>query len=101
MKLNTFILKCFLQFTCTNLDGSQKKGSKFLNLLQKQGVPRKGGFPQKRGDFNPGGNYDIFAYHPCYVTSLSTADLTLNFSESNYIYPSYKWFKLCSDSTNT
>ena len=50
-KCNTFILKFFLQFTCTNLDGSQKEGGggNFLNLLQKEGVPRKGGFPLKRG----------------------------------------------------
>ena len=25
MKRNTFVLKCFSQFTCTNLDGSQNK----------------------------------------------------------------------------
>ena len=37
MKRNTFILKCFLQFTCTNLDGSQKEGGNFINLLQKGG----------------------------------------------------------------
>ena len=69
MKHNTFILKCFSQFTCTDLDGSQKEGGDFLNLLQKEGgdflnllqkegVPRRGKrFPQKRGDSNPGGNY--------------------------------------------
>ena len=38
MKRNTFILKCFIQFTCTNLDGCQKEG-----------CTQKGGFPQKRG----------------------------------------------------
>ena len=32
----------------------------FLNLLQKEGVPKKGGFLQKRGGSNPGGNYDLF-----------------------------------------
>ena len=53
MKRNTFILKCFLQFTCTNLDGSQKKGSNFLNLLQKKGVPRKGGSSLRKGGFQP------------------------------------------------
>ena len=42
MKHNTFILKCFLQFTCANLDGSQKEGSNFLNLLEKEGVLIKG-----------------------------------------------------------
>ena len=26
MTSNTFILKCFLEFACTNLDGSQKEG---------------------------------------------------------------------------
>ena len=46
MKRDTFILKCFLQFTCTNLDGSQKDGGNILNLLQKEGGPsekKKGG----------------------------------------------------------
>ena len=54
MKRNTFILKCFLQFICTNLDGSQKEGGNFLNLLQKQGIPRKGGASSgKGGGFQP------------------------------------------------
>ena len=39
--------------------------------------------------------------HITLVTSLSTADLTPNFSESNYIYPYYKWYNLCSNSTNS
>ena len=47
MKRNTFILKCFLQFTCTNLDGCQKEWDNFLNLLQKEGCN------QKRGGFQP------------------------------------------------
>ena len=37
-----------------------ERGGNFFNLLQKEGVPRKGGFPQKRGGgSNPGGNYVI------------------------------------------
>ena len=28
---------------CINLDGCQNKGGNFLNLLQKVGVPKKGG----------------------------------------------------------
>ena len=28
-KRNTFVLKCFLQFACINLDGSQKEGVTF------------------------------------------------------------------------
>ena len=39
--------------------------------------------------------------HITVVKSLSTADLTPTFSESNYIYPNYKWYKLCSDNTNS
>ena len=35
------------------------------------------------------------------ITSLSTVDLTTNSSESNYTYPHYKWYKLCSDSTSS
>ena len=56
-KRNTFILKCFLQFTYTNLNGCQKERGNFLNLLHKEGVPRKGGFPQKSGSSNSGGNW--------------------------------------------
>ena len=38
--------------------------------------------------------------HITLVISLSIADLTHNFAESTYIYPYYKWSKLCSDGTN-
>ena len=41
MKRNTLILECFSQFTCTNLDGSQKEEGNFLNLLQKDGGTQK------------------------------------------------------------
>ena len=46
----TSSFKVFHTFTCTNLDGSQKEGVNFLNLLQKEGGTQKGkgGFPQKR-----------------------------------------------------
>ena len=54
MKHNTFILKCFIQFTCTNLDGCQKEEGNFFNLLQKEGVTQKGQWG--RGD--TGGNYE-------------------------------------------
>ena len=57
-KRNTFILKCFLQFTCTDLVGSQKEGGNFLNLLKKEGGTQKRGVPQKREGSNPVGNYD-------------------------------------------
>ena len=57
-KRNNFILKCFIQFTCTNLGACQNEGDNFFNLLQKEEVPRKGGFPQKRGrSSKPGRNY--------------------------------------------
>ena len=42
------ILKCFLQFTCINLDGSQKTGGNFLNLFQKEGGTQKGGGSSKK-----------------------------------------------------
>ena len=57
---STLILKCFLQFTCTNLDDCQKEWGNFLNLLQKE------------GGSNPGGNYDYFmenlpsSRNPCF-----------------------------------
>ena len=40
-KRNTFILKFFIEFTCTNLDGSQKEGVTFLIYF------RKGEYPEK------------------------------------------------------
>ena len=33
--------KCFIQFACINLDGSQKEGGNFFNLLQKEGGSQK------------------------------------------------------------
>ena len=39
-KCNTFILKCFIPFTCTNLNGSEKDGGS----LRKRGRGR-GGVP--------------------------------------------------------
>ena len=55
MKHNNSILKCFLQFTCINLGGSQKEGSKFLNLFQKEGGPQNkgGGVPSENGGLQP------------------------------------------------
>ena len=38
-----------------------ERGGNFLNLLQKEGVSKKRGFPQKRGASNPGENYEVFA----------------------------------------
>ena len=49
MKRNSFILKCFSQFTCTDLDGSQKERGDVLNLLQKEGVTRTGGGSLRKG----------------------------------------------------
>ena len=41
------------------MDGSQKEGGNFFNLLQKEWVPRKEGVPpERKGEgSNPGGNY--------------------------------------------
>ena len=59
-------MKFFLQFACTNLDGSQKEGSNLLNLHQKDGGTQKGGggFPQKMGVsiLEETMIYDIFIY---------------------------------------
>ena len=57
MKDNIFILKCFLEFACTNLDSSQKEGGNFLNLLQKETGTQKGWVPSEKGGSNPWGNY--------------------------------------------
>ena len=64
MKCNTIILTCFIQFiqfTWTprsQRDSSQREGSKFLNLLQKEGIPRplpkeKGGIPSEKEGGQP------------------------------------------------
>ena len=45
-KCNTFILKCFIQFTCTNLGDCQKEGVK-------RGTQKEGVFLQKRGGGDP------------------------------------------------
>ena len=45
--------------------------------------------------------YIYIFLHISLVTSLFTADLTPNFSESNYIYLYYKWYNLYSNSTNS
>ena len=51
-KRNTFILKCFKRFTCTNLDVWQKERGNFFNLLQKEGGTQKsGGGSLSKGGF--------------------------------------------------
>ena len=63
---------------CINLDGCQNKGGNFLNLLQKVGVPKKGGGGtlRKEGNSNPGGNYNIYKkieqkiFHPKNVNTI-------------------------------
>ena len=47
MKRNTFILKCFLQFADTNLDGSQKGGKLFKFASERWGYPERGGYLRK------------------------------------------------------
>ena len=55
------ILKCFIQFACTNLDGLQKEGVIFYICFRKRGYPESGGFVRKGGCSNPGGNCaDVF-----------------------------------------
>ena len=80
-KHNTFILNCFIQFTCTNLDGCQKEEGNFLNLLQKEGGTQKGGggsLRKKKGvggwGSKPGGNYVLIS---CAINS-SLQPLTIN-----------------------
>ena len=53
MKRNTFVLKCFLQFARTNLDGSQKKGVTFKICFRKRGVPRREGGGSLRNEGVP------------------------------------------------
>ena len=48
MKRNTFILKCFLQFACTNLDGCQKEKVTFKFASERGGTQKGGGLTQKR-----------------------------------------------------
>ena len=53
-----FILDCFIQFTCTNLDSSQKEGVTILVCFRKRRVPKKGvGLTQNRVVCNRGRKY--------------------------------------------
>ena len=61
MKCNSFILKFSIQFASINLNGSQKEGSHFLNLLQKEGTTWKRGGrggPSEKAGSNPQENSD-------------------------------------------
>ena len=53
MKHNTSFLKCFIEFTCTNLDGSQKEGVTFKFASEREGYPESGGVPSEKGGFQP------------------------------------------------
>ena len=46
--MNSFILMCFIQFACTNLNGSQNEGF-FFKFASERGDYPEWGFPQKRG----------------------------------------------------
>ena len=72
------MLKCFIQFTCTTLDGSQKEGGNmpFLTFLT---YFRKRGFRSEKGGSNTGGNY---AYGQL---KLSSKDLQLQGSCNVFI----------------
>ena len=48
-KCNSFILKRFIQFACTNLGGCQKEWGNFLNSSEREGYPERG----KGGGFQP------------------------------------------------
>ena len=50
-KGNIFVLKCFMQLTSTNLDGSQRVGSKFFIFCRKEGVTQKVGGSKHGGNF--------------------------------------------------
>ena len=41
IKCNSLLLKCFIQFACTNLDGSRKEGVIFKICFRKRGYPEK------------------------------------------------------------
>ena len=49
MKRNTFILKCFLQFACTNLDGCQKEKVTFKFASERGGTQKGGGDSLRKG----------------------------------------------------
>ena len=108
MKRTTFILKCFIQFTCTNLEGSQKEGDNFFNLLQKEGGTQKGGgFPQKGGEgggggSNPRGNYDGYTREWKFFFYLGLKSFPKSFvrsqSKTHYWYKEntgLKWINWC------
>ena len=76
MKGNTFILKYFLQFACTNLDGSQKEGS-----------TQKGeGVPSEKGGTNPAENYVIALLTKKKQLRMNRKMMTLTFFELYAVY---------------
>ena len=46
---NVTPLKCFIQFACTNLYGSQEEGVNFLICFRKRGYTERGGSLRKGG----------------------------------------------------
>ena len=84
-KRNTFILKCFLQFTCTSLDASQKDGGNFFKIcFRKRELPRIGGVPSEKRGSNPGGNYDSNMF---LLTNLQNIKLVLRkYCSKGYLF---------------
>ena len=85
----------FIQFRCTNLDDCQKEEGNFLNLLQKDGVPRKweGG-----GSLRKGGEGQSFPYEhhcECYK-KLASWSWPVLFALTNFflIHTVFFWWKI-------
>ena len=58
-----------------------ERGSNFLHFFRKRGYPERGGFPQKRGGFNPGRNYDFIVNFDIFTLSSNVS--TVDFEQVN------------------
>ena len=67
MKCSTFILKCFLQYTCTNLDDPQKGGGGGTFALEGGGVPS-----EKGGSNSPLKTVENLTFSACFIRSGSS-----------------------------
>ena len=94
LKIFGCTLKCFIQFACTNLDGSQKEGDNFLNLLQKEGGTQRGwAVPSEKGVFQPWRKLAIVVITGrarCYVFMITSMPL-LSVPSKNIRKPEVLW----------
>ena len=107
-KRNTFTLKCFLQI-CMYQFGciSERRGQLFKFASERGGTQTGGGFPQKRGGFQPRRKLWSLKYHwpllscfQCNITNFaSTSEIRQNLFRHDFSQT--KWLKQNKTSNST